>query len=163
MAASVEAIYCPLCPDAAHFSKLNRGQNPNNTHYLMEYFVHFHFPGRSGTPSIFRPSARGYVPAHPVLKNCRPDAMRQKTGPSFTSFYDGGAVMACERRGRRVGATLMRKRQTSRGGSVEIGAPVFITLLYRLNSRRPPLPLSAKCPLDLLSVRLHLKQLLKNE
>lgn len=83
-----------------------------------------------------------------------PDAMRQRsaaaeklggfiraTGPPFFSFfYDGGAPMACERHAPpRAGATLMRKRQTSCGRSVEIGAPVFITLVYRLNSH-PPTP-----------------------
>lgn len=45
--------------------------------------------------------------------------------------------------------------------SIEIGAPVFITLVYRLNSHL--LSPSAKCPLDLLSSCLHLKQFIKNE
>ena len=45
--------------------------------------------------------------------------------------------------------------------SIEIGAPVFITLVYRLNSHL--LSPSAKCPLDLLFSRLHLKQFIKNE
>lgn len=45
--------------------------------------------------------------------------------------------------------------------SIEIGAPVFITLVYRLNSHL--LSPSAKCPLDLLFSCLHLKQFIKNE
>lgn len=45
--------------------------------------------------------------------------------------------------------------------SIETGAPVFITLVYRLNSRL--LSPSAKCPLDLLCLCLHLKQFIKNE
>lgn len=45
--------------------------------------------------------------------------------------------------------------------SIEIGAPVFITLVYRLNSHL--LSPSAKCPVDLLSSCLHLKQFIKNE
>lgn len=45
--------------------------------------------------------------------------------------------------------------------SIEIGAAVFITLVYRLNSHL--LSPSAKCPLDLLFSRLHLKQFIKNE
>ena len=45
--------------------------------------------------------------------------------------------------------------------SIETGAPVFITLVYRLNSHLPSH--SAKCPLDLLFSCLHLKQFIKIE
>lgn len=45
--------------------------------------------------------------------------------------------------------------------SFAIGAPVFITLVYRLNSHL--LSPSAKSPRDLLFSRLHLKQFIKNE
>ncbi len=45
--------------------------------------------------------------------------------------------------------------------SIEIGAPVFITLVYRLNSHL--LSPSAKCPLDLLFSCRHLKQFIKNK
>lgn len=45
--------------------------------------------------------------------------------------------------------------------SIETGALVFITLVYRLNSHlHSP---SAKCPLDLLLLCPHLKQFIKNE
>lgn len=45
--------------------------------------------------------------------------------------------------------------------SVKIGAPVFITLVYRLNS--PLLSRSAKYPRDLFFSSSHLKQFIKNE
>lgn len=45
--------------------------------------------------------------------------------------------------------------------SIEIGAPVFITLVYRLNSHL--FSPSAKCPPDLLLSCPHLKQFIKNE
>lgn len=108
----------------------------------------------------FRPPTR-HVYRPPRCQKCSPDVMqcncRARTqemrefihaaGPSFTSFYDPDALMARERHSHQVGAALMRKRQTSCWGSVEIGAPVFITLVYRLNSRLPPLSSVLNVPL----------------
>lgn len=161
--------WCYLLPNVSRccpFSKLHAftlqpGRSPNNAHDLMVNFVHFHFPGRSGRASNFKPSTKLMCQHIHCQKNapqtwCNATAepsrrkMRdfiQATGPSFTSFYDGGALMACKRHSPQVGATLMRKRQTSSGGSVEIGAPVFITLVYRLNSHLPPLPSVLNVPL----------------
>lgn len=157
-----DAICCQMCPNAAHFLNF-LGLSPNNTYDLIVNFVHFNFPGRCGRgrASNFRPPTRLMCWHMHCQKNapqtwCNATAepgrrkMReciQATGPSFTSFYDGGTLMACKRHSPRVGATLMRKRQTSCGKSVEIGAPVFITLVYRLNSHLPPLPSVLNVPL----------------
>lgn len=95
-----------------HAFTLQPGLSPNNTHDLMVNFVHFHFPGGSGRASNFRPSTRLMCQHIHCQKNapqtwCNATAepsrrkMRdfiQATGPSFTLFfYDGGALMACER------------------------------------------------------------------
>lgn len=94
-------------------------------------------------------------------KKCGNSFPHYAQGPSFTLYnLESDTLMAHESRATELVHRLWEKDKCP-AESIEIGAPVFITLVYRLNSHL--LSPSAKCPLDLLFSCLHMKQFIKNE
>lgn len=157
----VYAMCCQMCPAAAHFQNFMLAHRPLTSQHTWPHgeFSPFSISPKTKTANFRPPTKHMYRPLH--CQKCSPDVMqcncRARTqemrefihaaGPSFTSFYDPNTLIARERHSHRVGAALMRKRQTSCWRSVEIGAPVFITLVYRLNSHLPPLSSVLNVPL----------------
>lgn len=158
-----DAFCCQMCPNAAHFLNF-LGLSPNNTHDLIVNFVHFNFPGRCGGGGrhLILDHPQGLCARTCIAKKCSPDLMQcnsrawpQKNEgmhpsnrPEFHLFlrwrHSYGLQEARPPSWRNA---YEKKTNVLCGRSVEIRAPVFITLVYRLNSHLPPLPSVLNVPL----------------
>lgn len=124
------------------------------------YWPHNEFATR--LKANFRPTHKPYAQAF-TQPRCSPNR-RQCSRPQarVSPLTISGLTLLWLTRGRATElAHHLWEKDKCPAETIEIGAPVFITLVYRPNSHL--LSPSAKCLLDLLFSSLHLKQFIKNE